>query len=265
MRCVLMKPWLPAPQVESFVHFDCVQKCYCRWDAKCRYQMARKGDPKIRRCGRRKKKARDQIPSTINWQLLSHGMGSCRRLFEPTQQPSPRHRGQAAEIWGQATQANNQGESLPLEHQNEFCQSFFVRVRLAALTKKSFMFHLVSMLGLEVSIKFILNYIIALVIVIKSIFKIIPIRYFLKINLITITGNAVLANNVLFLRGVCMALAHSPRSLHSSLARSCFGRYIEYHGIKKLYAEYKKDVHAKNQGAKLLAKCMVCLFFIIYF
>ena len=26
-------------------------------------------------------------------------------------------------------------------------------------------------------------------------------------------------------------------------------RYIEYHGIKKLYAEYKEDVLAKNAGA----------------
>lgn len=33
-----------------------------------------------------------------------------------------------------------------------------------------------------------------------------------------------------------------------ALTLSHLRRYIEYHGINKLYAEYKKDVHAKNKG-----------------
>ena len=41
-------------------------------------------------------------------------------------------------------------------------------------------------------------------------------------------------------------------------------RYIEYHGIKKLYAEYKKDVLAKNAGTCYFFY-LLCIFFESYF
>ena len=47
-------------------------------------------------------------------------------------------------------------------------------------------------------------------------------------------------------------LLTASHSLTSNLLR----RYIEYHGINKLYAQYQKDVYAKNKGV-----CFVYLFF----
>lgn len=53
----------------------------------------------------------------------------CRRLSEPTQQSSPKHRVQdeVVEFCCQDTQENNQGASLPLEHQGVFFERFLTK------------------------------------------------------------------------------------------------------------------------------------------
>ena len=60
--------------------------------------MARGRNPKVCGRGSKQEKARDKIPSTIDWRLLSRSMATWRRVSQPAQQPRPRHRGKTAKI-----------------------------------------------------------------------------------------------------------------------------------------------------------------------